>query len=138
MKQLRGQAAVEMAFVLPLLLLLAFGFVDLGRVFYFQEAIANAAREGARYGSATGTSSTTEIEIHTLMEAGALSSSISVDSVEITVETVTVGVSYQFDLVTPLMQDALGMDSILLRASSVMPSAPRYDARVLPGVPHVV
>jgi hypothetical protein len=44
-----GQAVVEFALILPLLALLTVGIVDLGRVFYTYEALANAAREGARF-----------------------------------------------------------------------------------------
>jgi len=40
-----------MALVLPLLLLLLAGIVDLGRAFYSHIAITNAAREGARRAS---------------------------------------------------------------------------------------
>jgi Flp pilus assembly protein TadG len=47
----RGQALVEFALVLPILLLLIFGLVDLGRAIYAQNALSEAAREGARYGS---------------------------------------------------------------------------------------
>jgi Flp pilus assembly protein TadG len=45
-----GQELVEFAIVLPLLLLVAFGVLDLGRVFHSAITITNAAREGARYG----------------------------------------------------------------------------------------
>jgi Flp pilus assembly protein TadG len=44
----RGAAAVEMALVLPLLLLIVGGIVDFGRFFYTQNIVVNAAREGAR------------------------------------------------------------------------------------------
>jgi Flp pilus assembly protein TadG len=44
----RGAAAVEMAIVLPLLLMVIAGIADLGRAFYYQLVISNAAREGAR------------------------------------------------------------------------------------------
>ena len=44
----RGAAAVEMAIVLPMLLLVIAGLADLGRAFYYQIVISNAAREGAR------------------------------------------------------------------------------------------
>jgi len=45
----RGQSAVELALLLPVLAAMVFGIVDLGRAFYFNSALANAAREGARY-----------------------------------------------------------------------------------------
>lgn len=44
----RGAAAVEMAIVLPLLLLILGGLVDFGRLYYTQLVLTNAAREGAR------------------------------------------------------------------------------------------
>ncbi|MFL6151461.1 MAG: TadE/TadG family type IV pilus assembly protein [Ornithinibacter sp.] len=40
--------AIEMAIVLPLLLLTLGGIVDFGRMFFTQVVITNAAREGAR------------------------------------------------------------------------------------------
>lgn len=45
----RGAAMVEFAILLPLLLLVIAGIVDLGRAFFTQVALSNAAREGARY-----------------------------------------------------------------------------------------
>jgi Flp pilus assembly protein TadG len=43
-----GQALVELALALPVIVLLVFGLVDLGRAVYAWTAISNAAREGAR------------------------------------------------------------------------------------------
>src|SRR5207302_9218043 len=47
----RGQAIVETALLLPLLMLLVMGSADLGRVFYYSIAVTNAAREAARQGT---------------------------------------------------------------------------------------
>ena len=44
----RGAAAVEMAIVLPLLLLLIGGIIDFGRLLFGEVMVVNAAREGAR------------------------------------------------------------------------------------------
>src|SRR5438093_11626227 len=44
----RGQAVVETALLLPLLMLLVMGTADLGRVFYYAIEVTNAAREAAR------------------------------------------------------------------------------------------
>jgi Flp pilus assembly protein TadG len=44
----RGASAVEFALLLPFLLLLVGGIIDLGRLFYTQNIVVNAAREGAR------------------------------------------------------------------------------------------
>ena len=45
----KGQAMVEFALVLPLLLALLCGIVDFGWLYYNQITLNNAAREGARY-----------------------------------------------------------------------------------------
>lgn len=42
---------VEFALLLPVLLFLAFGIFEFGRAYYTYSAIANAANEGARYGT---------------------------------------------------------------------------------------
>jgi Flp pilus assembly protein TadG len=47
----RGAAAVEMAIVLPLLLLLIGGLIDFGRLFYDRALLTNAARDGVRLAS---------------------------------------------------------------------------------------
>ncbi len=46
----RGNAAVEFALVLPLLLTLLLGMIDYGYVYFTQLTLTNAAREGARVG----------------------------------------------------------------------------------------
>jgi Flp pilus assembly protein TadG len=43
-----GQAQTEFALVLPLLLLLIFGIIELGRVVFIYNSLADAARQGAR------------------------------------------------------------------------------------------
>ena len=47
----RGQSAVEMALLLPILLLLLFGIIIAGFIFYAHIQVSNAVREGARAGS---------------------------------------------------------------------------------------
>lgn len=44
-----GQSTVEFALVLPILLMLIFGMMDFGWLFYNKVMINNASREGARY-----------------------------------------------------------------------------------------
>jgi Flp pilus assembly protein TadG len=45
----RGAAAVELAVILPLLLLILFGIMEFGRAYNVQVSLTQAAREGARY-----------------------------------------------------------------------------------------
>jgi Flp pilus assembly protein TadG len=44
----RGQALVEFAFVFPIIMLLAFGFIDVGRAVFEWNTLTNAARSAAR------------------------------------------------------------------------------------------
>jgi Flp pilus assembly pilin Flp len=44
-----GAAAVEFAIIVPLLVLLILGGMDLGHEYYMEHLITNASREGARY-----------------------------------------------------------------------------------------
>src|SRR5688572_27376977 len=50
----RGQALVETALVLPLLLLLIVGLFDVGRAVWLSNTLASAVREGSRYGVVHG------------------------------------------------------------------------------------
>ena len=47
----KGQDLMEFALVLPLLLLVVIGVMDIGRLFFSAITITNAARVGARYGA---------------------------------------------------------------------------------------
>lgn len=46
-----GAVAVEFAIVLPVLILLVFGILDLGHYWYIGHMLSDASREGARYGT---------------------------------------------------------------------------------------
>jgi Flp pilus assembly protein TadG len=50
----RGQAIVELALTLPMLLLIVMGIFDFGVMFQRYEIVTNAAREGARIGVLSG------------------------------------------------------------------------------------
>jgi Flp pilus assembly protein TadG len=47
----RGQSLVELALLVPLLLLLLVGIIEIGRFAYYSILVANAARAGAQYGA---------------------------------------------------------------------------------------
>ena len=44
-----GSAAVEFAIILPVVMLLTVGGLDMGHMYYIDHLITNASREGARY-----------------------------------------------------------------------------------------
>jgi Flp pilus assembly protein TadG len=70
-----GQAIVEMALTLPLLLLVVLGVFDFGLLFQRFEVVTNAAREGARLAVLTSQYSTAEAEQRALdyLRSGGLS-----------------------------------------------------------------
>lgn len=68
----RGQAMVEMAFVLPMFLGIVFATIEIGRIWAAKHALTNAARVGARvlvtpYGA--GLPYTTESELQSAADA---------------------------------------------------------------------
>ena len=51
-----GAAILELAILLPLLTMMAMGLIEFGRAMVVQEILTNAAREGGRRASISGTS----------------------------------------------------------------------------------
>ncbi|MCQ6271397.1 pilus assembly protein [Pseudarthrobacter sp. R1] len=58
----RGAVAVEMALLLPLLLLILIGTMEFGRVFNVQNSLTQAAREGARHAAIHYDDSSLDVE----------------------------------------------------------------------------
>jgi Flp pilus assembly protein TadG len=121
----RGQSIVELALMLPAILLLIVGVIDLGRVYFSYVGIVNAAREGARYGALMPTD-LTGIQYHVKQEA----SSLGLTNSNITKGCpnpsdtcarggpIKVTVTHAFH---PIMTTILGIETINLRASAQMP-----------------
>jgi Flp pilus assembly protein TadG len=76
----RGASLVELAFLLPFLLLLLIGVVDLGRAFYLGIEVADAARAGAMYGYQTSA---------TMKDLAGIKTAASNDAPEVTGLTTT-------------------------------------------------
>lgn len=53
-RHIPAQAMVEFALALPLLLLLIYGTIEVGRLIFTYTSVANASRQAARYGAAAG------------------------------------------------------------------------------------
>ena len=91
----RGAAAVEMALVMPLLILMVMGIIDFGRIFNGEIQLSQAAREGARiaalgtpdYDVTAVTARTTAALNNPAMQGGA--ATILVDVVTVAGGTVT-------------------------------------------------
>ncbi len=92
-----GQALVEFALALPLLILIMVAVVDLGRAFYVQTALQNSAREGARYGSVhpTWVTSTDNADPNNIRSRAMTEPAATVAGATVTVTCITsVGVTY--------------------------------------------
>ncbi len=116
-----GQSVVELALMLPLLILILVGVLDLARIYQAQVTITNAAREGARY-AAIHPSSASAVQTRTAQEA----STGGISPVTVTLlglgqgagTPVTVTVQYNFPMLTTYM--FAGVSNIPIQASAVM------------------
>jgi Flp pilus assembly protein TadG len=91
-----GQALVELALVVPILLLLALGVIEIGRYAYIAILIGNAARAGAAYGAQTTAQSVDLPNITKAADydfAGATSGSTNTNGQAVSQLTVTSSVS---------------------------------------------
>jgi len=106
-----GQATVELAVTLPLILTIVLGTVDLGRVYYASIATANGARAGAQYGCSSPSAAYDQTGIRNAVyaEMGPLADP-STNNPEIAISTgddgsgfmqVTVSVAYTFHTAIP-------------------------------------
>ena len=135
----RGQALVELALILPVMLVLFASALDLGRLFYSQITIANAAKEGALEASRNPTSfdntqpcNATTNRVICLVINEAKGSFYSITPADVTLtcsmtpcpdppllgDTVTVTVSGKFTLITPILASFTGGQTITISASS--------------------
>lgn len=84
----RGQAIVEFALLLPVLLLITLGVIDFGRGLHAYVALAGAARDGARVGtlypSTIETASVRELRIINTTRNAAASAFVTPGSVAVT------------------------------------------------------
>lgn len=112
----RGAAAVEFAIVLPLLLLLTFGVIDLGRVLFTFIAVQEAAQEGAMFGSFMP-------DDHSAVRQRVIESIESpvLDAGDVSVacpasDRIEVAVTHDLELLTPIVGEWFGGSVTLTRA----------------------
>ncbi len=88
----QGQSLAEIALVLPVLLLVLLGAIDLGRLYYANETITNASREGARLGIAKPAQTSEQITaIKTRVIAEAAGSRITLQPADISIDCAPYG-----------------------------------------------
>jgi Flp pilus assembly protein TadG len=128
----RGQAVVELAFLLPVLLLCCMGMLDFGRGLNAWVVMQNAAREGAFFAAKNPADPTLAVDVKTvvLAEASPLLTAATVGNIVISgpsnvdgtliEKTDSVTVAYNFQLATPLFAGR----SIALTAAAAAPEGP--------------
>jgi hypothetical protein len=101
-----GEALVEMALVLPILIVLSMGMLDFGRAFYMKSLLDQAAREGARVAVVTAPDEdVVKGRVNDLL--GTLPHVTNVSAVAPN-KMVTVTVTATFTFVTPLVFTLIG------------------------------
>jgi Flp pilus assembly protein TadG len=119
-----GAALIEVAFVLPILLVLAMGMLDFGRAFHMKSLLDQAAREGVRVAVVTAPDPAivTNRVNAILAPSGVAANSITVAGPN-AVNQVTVTVTATFTFVTPGIFMLVGGDygnTIPMSAQCVM------------------
>ncbi len=121
----QGQALVEFAIVIPVLLLIIMGIFDLGWGVYAQNMISNAAAEGARTGIII---SKTDADIRARVQA----STPSLANLQTTItpsgprtyndfgKPITVTVVYTYHPITPVIGQIVTGSGLRLSATAVM------------------
>ena len=106
LKKEDGQALVEFALVLPLLLILVCGIIDFGWIFGCQLSASSAAREAARYTAIHYNDSTTDNDAAIAQDiVEDYAPTLVSPSVTLTKssDTVTITVRSQVDILTPII-----------------------------------
>ncbi|MBI4318207.1 MAG: pilus assembly protein [Chloroflexi bacterium] len=122
-RQDAGQSLVELALLLPAIMLILLGAIDFGRLYYSYVAVSNAARMGAEYAMDPRR---TQDAVRQTVKAEASPYVIITDS-DITItavpswsqgSNVTVEVRTQFSAFTPLISRFWGGGPVTLRGTA--------------------
>ncbi len=132
-----GQALIEAALTIPLLLLLAIGILEFGRAYQTWEILTNAAREGARIAVVPSPEAgAAEARVREYMQLGRLSkfasaevivnrnASITVNGNPVSATQVTVNYPFDFVVLKPVARLIPGAttlgNSLAMQATAVM------------------
>ncbi len=119
----KGQSMVELALVLPMILLLLMGIVEFGRLFHTYLVITQGSREGARL-AVVG-----ESDQQIIAKIEQVTASLNVEKLSIQISpganerirgvSVQVSVSYELDLIVPNLFELLP-DPFILTSNTFM------------------
>ena len=118
----KGQSLLELALILPVLIVILAGVLDLGRLYYAYVAVTDAAAEGASYAAIHPEPGERGEVFRRAQEASRGLVQIDPDMVVVDCPTVasgapiTVTVSYSFTVATPLINAIVPDGVLMLRA----------------------
>ena len=122
----QGSAAVEFAFIAPLLFLIVFGVIDFSRAYYTLNDLTAAVREGARFASSLDDPVARQDEVKEVVKDFALSfagDTVTDAQIEVTFEAggrVRVAVTdYPFEFLTPL-PTLVGLSDVTMTRQAIM------------------
>ena len=129
----RGQSLVEFAIMLPVLLILLMGVVDLGRAYYTYLALRDAAAEGANFGAvyphcvSSAECANPNNIVHRVRQSapsgGLVNWSDAIISPVVPSPTpgqsLTVTVSFTYTIITPVANAIIGSQTMPLTARSI-------------------
>lgn len=125
LKSRKGQSMVELALILPVIVLILFGVLEFGRIFYSYIVITHAAREGARAGAVGKTDAEIIARVRDSAPLPEADTNLHITRLEPN-ETArtpgvpfTIEVAYDVELVTPLF-DSLLPNPVTLKSRATM------------------
>lgn len=124
-KKQKGQSLVEMAIMLPIMLILLAGLIDFGLAFFSFIALRDAAAEGATYGAIDPTNTngiidrvrTSSTEPVDLTDTTNVAVTVTTDGSPCAGEALTVTVVYTYPIITPFVGTVVGGQTIPVTAS---------------------
>ena len=130
----RGQALLETAITLPIILLVSVGIFEFGRAYQVQQVLTNAAREGARVAVLPGiTDAVVTATVRTYLTDGGLTPVDPVivrtvpfnGSTTIMASRVTISYPFNFMVLNPVVRlitpsSALGAGVLTMQAATLM------------------
>lgn len=110
LKSRSGQSLVEMAIILPVLLMLIFGMVEFGRILSSYLIMENLSRDAARYGVVGHTDAEITNLINTEnpgLDSDILDIDINPTGTRTRGTALTITLGYSVDIVSPIISDLL-------------------------------
>jgi hypothetical protein len=124
LKDIKGQSLIELAVLLPILLLIVFGITEFGRAILVKNVLHTASREGARLAaiSPVGDSLDIKARVVEVLEAGRINNYQIFITTDTDAKTVEVEVTTDFEVLSRGVLDPF-MGTFTLRGKTVM----RYE-----------